>query len=397
MLRDYIRLPRHVHLLCFGALVNRAGSFVLIFLTIYLSAELGFSIGFATTCIGVFGLGAIVAAVLGGHLADRLGRQPVLLVATFGAAATLLAMSRITDRWLLLAVIGLFALLSELYRPAASAMIGDLTPPAQRPHAFSLMYVAINLGFAVAPPLGGWLSEYSWQLLFVCDAATAATFGVLILFTLRETKPASADSSGVSFVNGLSVICRDRTFLLFCCATGLVAMVYQQGMSTLPIYIRSLGFSNTDFGRLIAVNGVLIVLLQLPMTQMLRRYERLRVILTGGLFVALGFAATTVAATFWMFAASIAVWTVGEIMQAAFNQAVVADMAPLAVRARYFGFLGMTCSLSLTVGAPLGGLVLSRFGPTPLWLGCVAIALLSVVLYTRIIHVRHSLEGKHRE
>jgi predicted MFS family arabinose efflux permease len=382
LLRDYVELPRQVHLLCLGALINRAGSFALVFLTIYLKDELGFGTEFATSCLGVFGVCAMVAAVLGGHLADQWGRRPVLLIATFGGSATLLAMSQVQDRWSLMVLIGLFALLNEMYRPAASAMIGDLTLPRQRAQAFSLMYVAINLGFAVAPPLGGWLSEHSWQMLFVCDAATAAAFGTLILVVCRDTKPVlEDDESSTSTLEAARFILGDGRFLLFCLATLLVALVYLQGMSTLPIHIRNSGFTNAEFGELIAINGVLIVLLQLPLTHLLRRFNHLVVIMIGGVFVAAGFGLTAFATSAWMFAVSIAVWTLGEIMQAAFNQAVVTDLAPAQMRARYFGCFSLTFSLSLSIGAPLGGIVLEQYGDPALWSGCVAIAMLAVVLY----------------
>jgi MFS family permease len=295
-------------------------------------------------------------------------------------------MSQAQDRWSLMVLIGLFALLNEMYRPAASAMIGDLTRPRQRPHAFSLMYVAINLGFAIAPPLGGWLSEHSWQMLFVCDAATAAAFGTLILLSCRETTPeVDVEESSVSAGSFVGVVLRDSRFLLFCLATLLVAVVYLQGMSTLPIHIRSLGFSNADYGKLIAINGILIVILQLPLTHALNRFNRLVVILIGGVLVAAGFGLTGFASSMWMFAVSIAVWTLGEIMQAAFNQAVVAELAPAEMRARYFGCFSMTFSLSLSIGAPLGGFVLERYGARYLWNGCLFTAMLAVALYLVIL------------
>jgi len=354
----------------------------MVFLTIYISEQLEFGIGFATSCLGVFGVCAMAAALLGGHLADKWGRRPVLLVATFGGSATLLTLSQVQDRWLLLTAIGLFALLNEMYRPAASAMISDLTLPEQRPQAFSLMYVTINLGFAIAPPLGGWLSEYSWQLLFFCDAATVAAFGTLVLLAIRDTTPKiDRENPSPSMRVAAAFILHDGRFLLFCLATLLVALVYLQGMSTLPIHVRAIGFSNADYGKLIAINGVMIVVLQLPLTQMLNRFNHLAVILVGAVLVATGFGLTALAESAWMFTVSIAVWTLGEIMQAAFNQAIVSGLAPVEMRARYFGCFGVTFSLSLSIGAPLGGIVLERFGAETLWGGCTFTAILAVLVY----------------
>ena len=100
MLRDYVQLPLPVRILCLGSLINRAGSFVLIFLAIYASEQLGFGVPFATACIGVLGLGSMAGSMLGGHLADRFGRRGVMLFALFGGALLLLLLGNVTNRWL---------------------------------------------------------------------------------------------------------------------------------------------------------------------------------------------------------------------------------------------------------------------------------------------------------
>ena len=189
MLKEYRSLSRTVHLLCIGALVNRAGAFLVPFLTLYLRESLDLGIGFATTAMGVFGVGALVASLVGGQLADQLGRKTVMLISLFGSAAILMLFGNLSSPWTILAAILVFSLLSEMYRPAASAMVADVTESEQRSFAFSLMYVAINLGFAIAASVGGMLAEISFHWLFWGDAVTTAVFGLLILFWITETIP----------------------------------------------------------------------------------------------------------------------------------------------------------------------------------------------------------------
>ena len=153
-----------VRVLCLGSLVNRAGSFVVIFLTVYVSEHLGFGVPFATLCMGVFGFGSMIGSMVGGQLADQLGRRIVMLLALFGGAAVLLLMGSITNPWLFMITVGVFGLVMDMYRPAASAMIADVVPAARRPHAFALMYISVNLGFAIAPIVGGFIAEYSFKL-----------------------------------------------------------------------------------------------------------------------------------------------------------------------------------------------------------------------------------------
>lgn len=390
MLRDYIQLPLQVRILCLGSLVNRAGSFVLIFLTIYASEEMGFGIFFATACMGVFGLGSMLGSLLGGHLADQIGRRVVMLIALMGGAALLLILSLMQNRLGFITTVGLFALVGDMYRPAASAMIADHVDVDRRPHAFALMYIAINLGFAIAPPIGGILAEYSFQWLFWGDAATMLLYGVIILAFISESipKPAQAPTSVEPnepvLRDALQRITGDRTFLLFCLSTLLISLVFMQGMSTLPIHLRQSGFSNLQFGLLMSVNGLLIFLFQLPVTHWLRDRNAMSVIIVGGILIAVGFGLCGLGNGFVFLAMAIAVWTLGEILQAPFKHAVVTDLAPVDLRARYLGMFSMCYALAMTIGAPIGGEVLSRFGPTVLWSGTVVVAMSAVAVYCSI-------------
>ncbi len=391
MFRDYIGLPLPVRILCLGSLINRAGSFVLIFLAIYASEKLGFGVTFATACIGVFGLGSMIGSLAGGHFADKIGRRAVMLFALFGGAAILILLSTVTNRWLFMAGVGLLAFVSDLYRPAASAMIADLVPIHRRSHAFALMYISVNLGFAVAPPVGGILAGYSFQWLFWIDAITMGVYGLIIVASISETRPAARSESGHSdpapaqpLVDVLRRITLDIPFVLFCLSTLLIATVFVQGFSTLPIYIRQSGYSNVQFGLLMSINGILIFLLQLPLTHLLSRFKAMTIVAIGGVLIALGFAMTALGGGVFFVGLCIAIWTLGEILQAPFKQSIVTDMAPEDLRGSYLGLFTMSYATALTIGAPIGGEVLHRLGPETLWCGAGTIAGIAVLLYLAI-------------
>lgn len=390
MLRDYIQLPLPVRILCFGSFVNRAGSFVMVFLAIYASEQLGYGVTYATACIGVLGLGSMAGSLLGGYLADRVGRRPVMLIALFGGAVILLGLGLVTNQWLFMFLVGTFALVADLYRPAASAMIADVVSIDRRPHAFALMYISVNLGFAIAPPVGGFLARLSFESLFWIDAATMMAYGLVILFLIEESAPSGKlmEESGhrdqIAIVSAARRICQDRTFVMFCIPTLLMAFVFVQAMSTLPIYVRQCGYNNIQFGLLMSVNGTLIVLLQLPLTHRLARFNAMSIVAFGGLLIAFGFGLTSLGSSFALIASSIVVWTLGEITQAPFNQAIVTDLAPSSLRGKYLGVFNLCFALALAVGAPLGGVVLHRYGAVVLWQGACLVALIAVVLYVAI-------------
>ena len=413
MLTPYLKLSRSVHLLCAGALLNRAGAFVIPFLTIYLQKELDLGEQFATTAIGGFGLGTLIASLAGGHLADQWGRRATMALSLFGSAAVLAAMSLMsTGRSILPAVI-LFGVVAEMYRPAAAAMIADLTEPQQRPHAFSLMYVAINLGFALAASVGGILSQFSFQYLFWGDAITAAAFAMLILLALPETLPSRRPDQAADPHDGqnhqpdsseplapapaatappgrplrlpgfhaIRPVVTDGLFVTYCGSSFLLMLMFMQAFSTFPLYLKRLGFDADVYGRIIAVNGILIVLLQIPTTGLVSRFNRGWMIVASAVVTGIGFGLHGVAASAWAFAVAVVVWTFGEMMNAPLMSAIISDLAPVDLRARYMGVYSMSFSLALLLGAPAGGWILVHFGGGALWTLCGFLAALSAVGY----------------
>lgn len=403
MLHEYARLPRAIHILCLGTFVNRAGTFVVPFLAIYIRDNLSFSMEFATGVMGAYGLGSIVGAVVGGHLADRIGRRIVMLMALVGSAAMLLVLSTTRAPALILLATCGFAAIADMYRPAVSAVIADLVEPEDRPQAYGLMYIAVNLGFAVGPVVGGLLAARSFSWLFYGDAATSLLYAVIIASCIRETLPqrrASGGASGeqqvgdhsppsascdpstdLSFGEAAAHIVRDRVFVGFAAATFLMACVFMQGMSTFPLDLHARGFSPKAYGRIIAVNGILIVLLQIPVAVWVRNRDRGGALALAALVTGLGFGLQAFAGNAVQFAGCVAIWTLGEIIQSPVISPVVADLAPVPLRARYMSVLTMSYAAAHMIGAPLGGLVLSQSGPKWLWLGTLGTAVLAALLY----------------
>ena len=186
MIKQYLNLPRAIHILCVGAFINRAGTFLVPFLTLYLQEDLELGIGFATRAMGAYGFGSIAAFLVGGHLADSMGRRTVMLISLFGAAAILLVFGSLRSPWAITLALVCFAMVAEMYRPAASAMIADLVPPDHRAHAFSLMYVSINLG---APGVGRQSTSYfhpakSPAVFLMASVISGSLLGLIIsIFT----------------------------------------------------------------------------------------------------------------------------------------------------------------------------------------------------------------------
>ncbi|HJU65750.1 MAG TPA: MFS transporter [Gemmatimonadaceae bacterium] len=372
-------LPRPAWALFAGTFINRFGSFVLVFLVLYLTRK-GYSPAQAGLAASVYGLGHVLASLFGGHLADYLGRRRTIALSMFSAAAALLALSQVSALPLIIILTGFVGLTAELYRPAAAALLADLTPAGQRVTAFALYRMAINLGVAAGPAVAGFLAERSFTLLFVGDAITSAAYGAIALIALPEgTRVRSAEERAAG---AMRAILADRRFLRLILATTAIALVIFQGYSTVPLHIDALGYSSRVYGALMSLNGVLIVCFELALTSFTHRAPAPRVIAAGYLLTGIGFALTGVALSLPMLAFSVVIWTLGEMLCSPVSAAHVADIAPQHMRGRYQAAFGLTFSIG-TILAPMLGTLLFSWSSTSLWIACAALGVASALLVRR--------------
>ncbi len=356
-----------------GTLVNRAGAFVLPFLAFYLTDELALSPSFVGLVLGSFGLGGVVAALGGGDLADRFGRRPVLLGSQVATAVNLVALGLTTQRTLVLVMVALLGLTSNTSRPAFAAMTADIVAPADRLRAFSLNYWAINLGFAIAPALAGLLATSGYLTLFLVDAGTTLVFALLIFLRVPESRP-EVHGTGGQAAGSITDVLRDRVFLSFVALVFGFAVVFMQHLSSLPVQMGDDGLQPSQYGTVIALNGALIVLVTVPLSGYLQRFPSSRVLAASGVFVGLGFGATTWASTPLEYAGTVAVWTVGEVIGAGIGSAVVANLSPAALRGRYQGVFGFSFALAAMVAPLAGGWTYEHLGAATLWGGCAVVS-----------------------
>lgn len=385
-------LPSPVWILCAGSFVNRFGSFVAVFLVLYLR-EKGYSIAEAGFVVSLYGAGNVMAAAVGGLVADRLGRRNAIAISMFSSSATLLALSQADEIVLIGGLTILAGLTGEMYRPASAALLADLVPAGQRLPAFALNRLAINLGFAAGPATAGLLADRSFTYLFVGDALTSLVFGILALAALPEGVRTRRGEERRG--EGIRTIARDRAFVFFLVSSILGAFVYFQSNATFPLHVKESGLSNADYGLLISLNGLAIVLLELPFTSITQRYPAIPTLAVGSILVGLGFALNAWAESLAALAFTVLIWTIGEIVYAPVASAYVADIAPVHLRGRYQGAWGLMWGLAFMLGPGLGAAFFAWNGDA-FWLFCGVLGFLSAGLLlagSRTPRLSHAVAG----
>jgi MFS family permease len=371
--------PRPVWILCGGSFLNKFGTFVIPFLALYMTRR-GFSPTEAGLAIGAYGIGNFLASILGGHLADTIGRRKTIVFSMVAAAASMLLLSQAETFWSIVFFTGLTGLSAEFYRPAASALLADLVPPGQRVTAYSIYRLAFNAGWAFGPATAGFLAAHSFFWLFVGDAATSLLFGWVAWAALP--KGVRSDHTQVKWSEALKHALRDRRLLQVLAASLIIAPAFLQMSSTFGLQVTARGFSESAYGLLISLNGVLVVLFELPLSNLTQRFQPRRAMAVGFVLIGLGFAMNIFAATLAAFTCAILVFTLGEMITMPVTSAYIANLAPAHLRGRYMGTFGFAWALGLTFG-PAAGMALFAVNPTWLWLACGVSGLLAAIVILR--------------
>ena len=246
-----------------------------------------------------------------------------------------------------------------------------MVPAEKRLKAFGLLYWAINLGFAAGTSLAGFVAKSGFAILFVGDAATTLLFAALVWRFVPETRPAPGDHPH----GGLMAPFVDRVYLPFLLVSFVVAGVFFQHLVALPATMVKQGLDTSDFGRAIAVNGVLIVVLQPFTTRWFARVRRARVLAAASVLVGLGMWMHGQVSTLSGHLLAVSVWTLGEILMAPVNSTIVADLSPTHLRGRYQGAFSLTWSLAVTVASLWGPWVAEAWSMSALWAVCLALGL----------------------
>ncbi|MEU9299319.1 MFS transporter [Streptomyces sp. NPDC048269] len=378
MLQGFKDVPRTVWLLAAGVFVNAVVSFTFVFVFLYLTGPRGLGTAQAGLVTGIGGIGLVAGNFTGGWYGDRFGHRRVLLAASTLGGVALMTFPLLPTP-LLYAALPLAQYASGVVRAANSALVAVTVPEGARRQAFAVVRCVSNGGFTLGPPLGALVAtglSYDW--LFVGDGLGTLFFA---LWTARvvpargaSRTPAAVPDGGRGHGRGLWDELRARPALLVLLGAILVTdLVYRQQYSAFPVFLADHGLDARAFGLVIALNGGVILLLELPAAVALRERPALPVIGTGLVLVGAGYAALLLGAGIASAVAMMVLLSLGEILYKTTATAYVADQAPDHAIGRFQSLYAGVSVSGVVLGPPLGGAVYAA-APGLLWPLCAGLA-----------------------
>lgn len=366
----YKGMSREVWILSLVMFINRSGTMVLPFLTVYLTQELGFSLTQAGYVMGSFGLGSVAGSWIGGKLTDKIGYYPVQFWTLFLSGLGFFGLIFLDSLAEFCVFIFMLAVIADAFRPAGLAAIAAYSKAENRTRSFALVRLAINLGWAVGPAVGGFLAVragYNW--LFIVDGVTCITAALVYRSLLRPKGERKTEAEDASGGQPLAAAYRDYRYLFFLGCITLSTVAFMQLFSTIPVFFKeSYGMSEDMIGLALAMNAVLIVLIEMPMVHTLEKRFRPLPLIGLGVFL-IGF--SLLAFNLMGPPASVLVFilaiTFGEMFSMPFTSTYAVEQSRESNRGQYMALLTIAYSLAHVIAPVVGLRVAEQLGYGSLW------------------------------
>lgn len=378
--------PRQFWLLFWGMLLSTIGSSMIWpFLMVYASERLNLPLTQTATLVTLNSAASLIMTFAAGQITDRVGRKMVMVVSLLSNAVVYLFLSHAGTYAQFAILMVMLGASNPLYRVGADAMLADLTTPEKRADAYSILRMSNNAGIAIGPSVGGFLAAASQYLAFYFASAGLLIYGFLILFFADETLPAMGGEETAKAKErwgGYDRVLKDKPFIATNVNITFGLITASLMWILLPVYAtKVIGIPKQLYGFIPTTNALMVVLLQVLVTQWTKKHPPLRMIALGMFFYAIGVGSVILGTGFWGFWMSMVIITIGELIIVPTSSTYVANLAPADMRGRYMSIYGLTWSLSIGIGPLLGGFLSDTFGPPATWIGGLLIGLASTLTF----------------
>ena len=368
-------LSKEVWWLSLITLINRAGTMVIPFLSLYLTESLDFSLGNVGWVMSAFGLGSVIGSWLGGKLTDKIGYYKVMLFSLLATGFLFIGLQFLTTFYSFCLGIFLVMLVADIFRPAMFVALSAYSKPENKTRSVTLIRLAINLGFSAGPAIGGLIITYlSYNGLFWVDGITCILASVLLLNVLN---PKTAKTIDEDIVENPKSAYTDKTFWIFLAAMSLFGIVFLQFFSTIPLYYKDAHhLSELEIGLIMGMNGFIIFVLEMPLVKWLENSKRTKsgLMLIGAILTGLSFIVLNSTSWVGILVISMLLVTIGEMIAFPFSNAFAMDRSKRGNKGEYMALYSISFSVAHIFSHNGGMHLVERFGYDYTWYVVTAIA-----------------------
>jgi predicted MFS family arabinose efflux permease len=389
----YSGLTRRTWLLAVVMLINRSGTMVLAFMTLYIN-HIGYSTKLAGFVVGVYGIGSLVGAFIGGKISDRFGFYYTQFFSLFCGGILFIALGQMKTYASICICTFFLSMVNESFRPANATAIAHYSTPQNRTQAFSINRLAINLGWGVGGALGGFLASINYHLLFWVDGFTNIFAALLLLWILP--KVSLSQQQNLNKTEGGKIKIKsahtDKTFLWFIGLQLLFSICFFQLFTTIPLYFKD-GLHINEFwiGIIMAMNGLIIALVEMVIVFKLEgKRPYLRLITYGTIIMSMSFFILNVPFIhgFTIAVLSMVLMTFAEMTSMPFMNSYYISRSSDENRGQYAAYYTMAWSAAQIIGSTSGTQVAYAIGFNNLWWIIGGICLLTAMGYQWLLSKR---------
>jgi len=374
-------LSTEVWWLALITLINRAGTMVIPFLSLYLTEDLGFSLKNVGWIMTAFGLGSVVGSWLGGKLTDKIGYYKVMVRSLLTTGVLFIALQFLNTFASLCVGIFLVMLVADMFRPAMFVALVAYSKPENKTRSVTLIRLAINLGFSAGPAIGGIIiTTMSYGGLFWIDGITCILATLLLIKVLH---PKKAKAQDVIKIENPQSAYKDKVFLLFLAAMVLFGIIFLQYFSTIPLYYKDIhALTEFEIGLLLGLNGLLIFVFEMPLIKWLEtsKYKKTSLILFGALLTAGSFLVLNMTSWVGILIVGMLLMTIGEMIAFPFSNAFTMDRAKKGNQGEYMALYSISFSIAHIFGHNAGMQMVDGFGYDNTWYIITLLGVLCVFL-----------------
>jgi MFS family permease len=365
----YTGIPKNAWMLSVVMLINRVGMVVIFYLTLYLTNVHFYTVRDAGILVSIYGLGSLIGSYVGGWLCDYWGTSRVQFLSLAFSGLGYLVIPLMNGYWELALSLFILAIFAEAIRPANITAIAEVCPPEIRPRGYALNRLAVNVGVAIGPAVGGYVARINYHYLFYMDGITSLAAAVLF-YIIFFKKPIGKQQIKSEEKGPQPGPLKDPPFVFFLFLLLIIGLFFLQIFNTWPLYLKDhYNLLEDRMGLLLAINALFLVLFEMPIVHRIERKPPLNIIAIGVLFLFFGFAILPLGTLFTFAIFSTLIWTTGEMLIFPLSSTFIANRATEQNRGKYMGLFTFTFSLAFVIGPLAGAWVYDEISPEALWYG----------------------------